>query len=117
MSENETKYTPGPMVVRESLWEDYAIIDKAGATLGEAHSGVDFGRGIKERPAKANAQLWATAHKLVELLCKAEQLAEIASDWDLGTDGMVEIDDEWVSTLSLKKEFHDVIAEACGEVP
>jgi len=111
------KYTLGPMVIRESLWEDYAIIDEAGATLGKAHSRADFGSGIEERPAEANAQLWATAHKLVELLCKAEQLAEIASDWDLGTDGMVEIDDEWVSTLSLKKEFHDVIAEACGEVP
>ena len=46
---------------------------------------------------------------LRENLCIAAALAGIASDWDLGTDGEIEIDDEWVSCWSLKQRFESAI--------
>lgn len=38
-------------------------------------------------------------------LGKAEQLAGIAWDWNLGDNGMVEIDGKWVNLLDLQNEF------------
>lgn len=42
---------------------------------------------------------------LKALLLKASKLASIASDWNLGDDGKVEIDGKWVSCSSLSSEF------------
>jgi hypothetical protein len=58
-----------------------------------------------------SAWLDAAPH-LLAALKRAEQLAQIASDWDLGTDGKVEIDGEWVPCLRLRDEFHTAIARA-----
>lgn len=41
----------------------------------------------------------------IKVLKRAKQLASIAYDWDLGTDGKVEIDGQWVSCSELKEEF------------
>jgi len=57
----------------------------------------------------------AAIPKLLEALHKAEVLAGIASDWDLGTDGKVEIDGEWVGCYELQKEFRAVIADVLGD--
>ena len=41
----------------------------------------------------------------LKALRRAEQLASIAYDWNLGDNGRVEIDDKMVSCASLGKEF------------
>jgi hypothetical protein len=46
---------------------------------------------------------------LRKTLARASKLASIAYDWDLGTDGQVEIDDEWVSCADLHQEFDAVL--------
>ena len=58
------------------------------------------------------AEIVAGFTELVEALRRAEQLAEIADDWNLGDDGKVEIDGEWVSCWDLRKEFSAAIAKA-----
>lgn len=65
--------------------------------------------------AETNAKLIAAVHELLAVARRAEQLAQIAWDWDLGTDGEVEIDGEWVSTLALRNEFAAAIAKAKGD--
>lgn len=65
--------------------------------------------------AQQRSQLDAAAPDLHELLRIAEQLADIADSWDLGTDGKVEIDGEWVSCSELRQRFRDGLAQARGE--
>lgn len=40
---------------------------------------------------------------------KAAELASIAYDWDLGTDGRVEIDGQWISCAQLNTEFQETL--------
>lgn len=56
-----------------------------------------------------------TTAELLKVLDRAMQLAQIAWDWDLGSDGKVEIDDEWVSTYALRDEFETAIARVKAE--
>jgi hypothetical protein len=63
--------------------------------------------------AKAElAQLKEQNRELLKALKRASQLASIAYDWDLGTDGKVEIDGEWVSCSDLRQEFDKAIDKA-----
>ena len=70
--------------------------------------GPEFVREVKEQRDKIVTHVAA----LREHIRVAAALAGIASDWDLGQDGKVEIDDEWVSCWSLAKRF---IVAARGE--
>lgn len=46
-----------------------------------------------------------SVEKMKLALKRAAQLAEIAADWNLGSDGKVEIDGEWIDCRDLEKEF------------
>ena len=61
--------------------------------------------------AAANARLIAAAPDLLSAVRVAEQLASIATDWNLDE---VEIDGQMVSTYDLLKSFQDVVAKAEG---
>lgn len=67
---------------------------------------------IIEGMSEALGKAWNEKAILLEALQRAVQLAQIASDWDLGSDGEVEIDDEWVSCHTLRDEFEAAIAKA-----
>ncbi len=45
-------------------------------------------------------------------LKRAEQLAEIAYDWDLGDDGKVSIDGQWTSCADLRTEFKEALNQS-----
>lgn len=51
-----------------------------------------------------------TVERIRRALSRAEQLASIAYDWDLGTDGKVEIDGAWIGTTELRSEFLRTLA-------
>ena len=53
--------------------------------------------------------------RLEAALERAVQLAGIASDWDLGDNGRVEIDGKWISCYELKAEFKAALSKAKGE--
>ena len=70
--------------------------------------GPEFVRDVEEQRGKAVTYVTA----LREHLRIAAELAGIASDWDLGTDGKIEIDDEWVSCWVLEKRFMEALDDA-----
>lgn len=59
----------------------------------------------------ANARLIAEAPVMLALLKKAEQLAQVACDWNLDE---VEIDGQMVSTYDLRDQFLAVLARIEG---
>ena len=65
-------------------------------------------RHMRAHPESQNTR--HTAPEVVKELRKAIQLAGIASDWGLGTDGKVEIDGEWVPCFDLQKQFKAALA-------
>ncbi len=56
-------------------------------------------------PKKIDQDTRRSVEKMRAALCRAAQLAEIAADWNLGSDGKVEIDGEWIECRDLEKEF------------
>ena len=118
------KHTPGPLtyemdtysgdnwlvaIVEFGRQPDGSIVHAYITTDGVQASRLEFG------DPEADLRLWTAASAMYESLDRAVQLAGIASDWDLGTDGKVEIDGEWVSCWSLRQEFAAALAAARGE--
>lgn len=104
-------YTPGPWTVK---WQINVFSgERLVANTGAHSSNIDGDRILEEN--QANAILIAQAPDLLAQLERAVQLAEIASDWDLGADGEVEIDGGWVSCWDLAKQFKATIAAAKGD--
>jgi len=54
----------------------------------------------------------AGEYDLVEVCKIAAELAEIANDWDLGTNGEVEISGEWIAVSELRLMFLNAADEA-----
>jgi len=69
------KFTSGPMKIGPGLWDDVYIFDEAGVIIGRAYVRVDHYDKIENRPAEANARLWAAAHLLLEA-CKLDNSFE-----------------------------------------
>ncbi|APU89175.1 hypothetical protein Rctr71_057 [Virus Rctr71] len=86
---------PSKVMSNHSDGGDYAIVNEDGHIIGEAIHRVSEKVYLD---AKANAQLWATSHRLLDA-CENLVIA-IGMGWDL--DGVVEVAQE-------------VIAEARGE--
>lgn len=66
----------------------------------------------EDKPHQVLGDLYRKAQmvpRLVAALKRAEQLAAVASDWNLDE---VEIDGEMIRTMALHREFKDLIAEA-----
>ncbi len=59
----ESKFTPGPLSVEEDNWQD----DPWGIVAGDTSIGVAIETGI-EGEAKANAELWADAPRMLAVL-------------------------------------------------
>jgi len=67
----KSKFTPGPLAVEEDSWQD----DPWGIVAGDVSIGVAIETGV-EGEAKANAELWAEAPTMLELLRKVLTYAE-----------------------------------------
>jgi len=67
----ESKFTPGPLSVEENNWQD----DPWEIFAGDVYIGVAIETGV-EGEAKANAELWADAPALLEVLRKVLTCAE-----------------------------------------
>ncbi len=59
----ESKFTTGPLSVEENNWQD----DPWGIVAGDTSIGVAIETGV-EGEAKANAELWADAPRMLEVL-------------------------------------------------
>jgi hypothetical protein len=59
----ESKFTPGPLSVEENNWQD----DTWNIFVGDTYIGVAIETGV-EGEAKANAELWADAPRMLEAL-------------------------------------------------
>jgi hypothetical protein len=59
----ESKFTPGPLEAKENKWQD----DPWEIFAGDIYIGVAIETGA-EGEAKANAELWADAPRLLEVL-------------------------------------------------
>lgn len=97
----EAKHTPGPWEIEEDE-NDYLVgPPDTLVCLVDRHN-----------QPKADARLIAAAPELLKACRVAEQMASIASDWNLDE---VEIDGEMVSTYELGELFAAAIAKATGE--
>ena len=67
----KSKFTPGPLAVEEDNWQD----DPWGIVAGDVSIGVAIETGV-EGEAKANAELWADAPRLLEVLRRILTYAE-----------------------------------------
>ncbi len=56
-------------------------------------------------------QLLRAGEKNATQLKRAEKLADIAYERNLGNDGKVEIDGEWVGCMDLKLDFQEALSE------
>ena len=72
----ESKFTPGPLSVEESNWQD----DPWGIIAGDTHIGVAIETGV-EGEAKANAELWADAPRMLEVLRRVLEYSHIDQSW------------------------------------
>ena len=72
----ESKFTPGPLSVKENNRQD----DPCEIFAGDLHIGVAIETGV-EGEAKANAELWADAPRLLEVLRKIVTYSEPLSGW------------------------------------
>jgi len=117
------KHTQGPLTVhgpspgrpRDDDGGDYAIRDCDGYIIGEAIHKVDF---VERRPAKENAQLWATAHELLDALTDARSAIESLPADALGEAYRVECaaDGEGgVMTWPIRDELLDKITRAINK--
>ena len=59
----ESKFTPGPLSAKENNWQD----DPWEIFAGDTYIGVAIETGV-EGEAKANAELWADAPRMLEVL-------------------------------------------------
>ncbi len=76
----------------------------------------NYGRWIAEVYSLSHPGAWESERKeLIEALRRASKLASIAYDWDLGQNGKVEIDGEWISCAALAQEFRAAIQNAGGQ--
>jgi len=63
-----------------------------------------------------NSRMRALNAEMLAALNRASQLASRAVDWDLGTDGEIEMDDKtWVACSDLRDEFDAIIRKAKAE--
>lgn len=107
----QAKHTPGPWDLTFENEGDFSIKSVAAGehVLCDGIS-RDFAVGSPEyERAKANAVLAKASPELLDGIRIAEQLASIASDWNLDE---VEIDGEMRSTHDLRKFFEGLIAKA-----
>ena len=72
----ESKFTPGPLSVEENNWQD----DPWEIFAGDVYIGVAIETGV-EGEAKANAELWADAPALLEVLRKIVTYSEPLLGW------------------------------------
>lgn len=103
-------HSPGPWKLSEYSGiegPDGHFIPHSSAWMEDAYAGDGA-----TPESLANDRLISAAPDLLAQLKRAAQLAEIANDWDLGTDGEVEIDGEWVGCWELRKQFRAAIAKA-----
>jgi hypothetical protein len=73
----ESKFTPGPLSAKENNWQD----DPREIFAGDTYIGVAIETDV-EGEAKANAELWADAPRLLEVLRNLLAYAEIPRSWD-----------------------------------
>ena len=114
---SETKHTQGPLTIsgpspggRENDdGGDYAIRDGYGFVIGEAIHIIAYYRRVA--PAKANAQLWATADELLVVLEAAmDYIDKSPCDYDIRFDQLA----AWERLQAMSPKA--VIAKARGEV-
>jgi hypothetical protein len=72
----KSKFTPGPLSVEESNWQD----DPWEIFAGDVYIGVAIETGV-EGEAKANAELWADAPWMLEVLRKIFTYTETLPGW------------------------------------
>ena len=72
----ESKFTPGPWVTKENNWQD----DPWEIFAGDTYIGVAIETKI-EGEARANAELWADAPRMLEVLRKVLTYAEPLLGW------------------------------------
>jgi hypothetical protein len=72
----ESKFTPGPLSAKENNWQD----DPWEIFAGDTYIGVAIETGV-EGEAKANAELWADAPRMLEVLRKVLEYSHIDQSW------------------------------------
>ena len=94
----ESKFTPGPLSVKENNWQD----DPWEIFAGDTYIGVAIETGV-EGEAKANAELWADAPRMLEVLRNLLAYAEIPRSWD----GIDEAEQAFT-------QAHEMLEKHCG---
>jgi hypothetical protein len=72
----ESKFTKGPLSVKENKWQD----DPWEIFAGDTYIGVAIETGIEGEP-KANAELWADAPALLKVLRQVLEYSDIKTSW------------------------------------
>ena len=73
----ESKFTPGPLEAKENKWEKHPWEILA----GDVYLGVAIETNT-EGEAKANAELWSDAPRMLEVLRKVLTYADFNPNWD-----------------------------------
>ena len=94
----ESKFTPGPLEAKENKWEKHPW----GVFAGDIFLGVAIETGA-EGEAKANAELWADAPRMLEVLRNLLAYAEIPQSWD----GIDEAEQAFT-------QAHEMLEKHCG---
>lgn len=115
---SKPKFTEGPLAVMQHSGDSYFVFGPIGIILASLPTGFssDLKTGetyrVSLKEAGANASLYAASPDLYEAVRKAIQLATVAEDSNLYE---VEIDDEMVDMLDLRKEFEAALKKAVGK--
>ena len=72
----KSKFTPGPLEAKENKWEKHPWEILA----GDIYLGVAIETGV-EGEARANAELWADAPRLLEVLRRVLEYSDISQSW------------------------------------
>jgi hypothetical protein len=72
----ESKFTKGPLSVEENNWQD----DPWEIVASDTCIGVAIETGV-EGEAKANAELWADAPRMLEVLRKVLEYSDMKTSW------------------------------------
>ena len=110
---SDTKWTPGPWAIAAGYKTMLLVESRFGGPVCDIECHCDADTGIlPSEEEEGNAHLIAAAPELAEAVRKAEQLARVASDWNLDE---VEIDGDMVPTHQLFDEFTAALAKARGQ--
>ena len=94
----ESKFTSGPLEAKENKWQkqSWEILG------GDIYLGVAIETGV-EGEAKANAELWADAPRMLEVLRRVLEYSDIKTSW-------LTIDEAEQAFT----EAHEILEKHCG---